>query len=159
MKVEVSLNVYKEKHGEYLLSKGYDAEDVWTYYHKHIYWALPLISSERNKDVQPTYEQIRLALYINSHYWVVCKKTFKGLVSALQGKQIVMKVKSQLDLQREIFRNPSAKLLEMQSVRYDDEYKPKGQDTVIELPKTLEVTVKNVKKTDKELEAHAKIDD
>ncbi len=70
-----------------------------------------------------------------------------------------MKVKSQLDLQREIFRNPSAKLLEMQSVRYDDEYKPKGQDTVIELPKTLEVTVKNVKKTDKELEAHAKIDD
>ena len=158
MKVEITLDKYVKKHGEYLTSKGYDPETIWKYYHENIFFALPIISKERMSEAPPTYQQIRMALYIGSDMWRICKKTFRGLKSALNGKQIGMKLKTQLDLQREVYSNPNARILEMQFVRYDDEYKPKGQETIIELPKTLEVTVKNVKKTDKELEAHAIID-
>jgi len=104
---------------------------------------------------QATYEQIRNALYINMKMWKICKKTFRGLSSALKGRQINMALKAQADLQRELYSNPNAKLIEMGLLRYDEGYKPKGDVTTVELPKTLNVTYEDKRKTDKELEVHA----
>ena len=142
MKYEMDIDTYVGKYGKMLKEEyGLEAEDVWAYYHENIYWALPLIATERAKELKPTYEQIRLALYINRLMWRVCKKTFKGLKRALKTKEIDMKLKAQIDLQREIMRNPNAKMLEMQLTRYDDEYKPKGKEVSLDIPKSIDIKI------------------
>ena len=132
---EIDRELYITKYGDKVKERyGLDAGDVWDYYHENIYWALPLIAEERSKELKPTYEQIRVALYLNRIMWRACKATFKGLKRALRSKEINMKLKAQLDLQREIRNGANAKMLEMQLTRYDDEYKPKGKEVDVKIP-------------------------
>lgn len=152
LRYEIVKHKYVEMFEDMLLVKyGYDAEEVWLYYHQNIFPFLSLISKEMNSETPPTQEQVRYSLYVSNDMWLACKKTFVGLRRALQGKSASMKLKAQIDLQREVFNNPNAKYIEMQSKRYDDEF-TKSDDNVVELPKTLNVTVSNSKLSDKEIE-------
>ena len=160
MRTEITLDKYV-KFYQGVFDKKYpefDIEDVWEYYHNNIFPYLSIISQYRqeNTDKCATHKQIQMALFINKDYWKICKSTFKGLKSALNGKAVRMDIMVQAQLVKEIINNPNGKYIQMGLERWDDGYKPKGESTTIEMPETLKVEYRNVKKSDEELEAHAK---
>ncbi len=153
MRYEMLKETYVDKFETKILTEyGMDAEDVWEYYHKNIYPFLTIISKERKLETPPKEIEIQYALYVTKPLWRACKNTFVGLRQALAGEGASMKFKAQVDLQREVYNNPNAKYIEMQMKRYDDEYNVKGQEAVIELPKTLQVVVEDKRMSDEELE-------
>jgi hypothetical protein len=159
MRVEITLPRYKKLYQDYFDSDNVhlDIEDVYEYYHANIYPYLSLISSYRSEENYATYEQIRTALFINKEHWRHCKKTFKGLRSALKGKAVKMDMMVQAQLIKEMLNNPNAKYIEMGLKRYDEGYNPKGESVQVELPSTLKVEYSDMKKSDEELDKHNKV--
>jgi len=159
MRIEITLNKYKKLYEDYFNQDNIELEleDVYEYYHENIYPFLSLIASYRSEENFATEKQIRMALYINNEYWKHCKKTFKGLRSALKGQAIKMDMMVQAQLIKEMITNPNAKYIEMGLKRYDEGYNPKGESVQVELPSTLKVEYKDMRKSDEDLEKHNKV--
>ena len=150
---EITKEEYEVKWKDNLPQSYYDADlgEVWEVYHSNLYPYLDLISDEMKKVDKPTEEQIMLAFFVKADYWRVIKKTFTGINQALNGKRIGMRLKAQIDLLKGVELSPSSgKLIETQLIRYDNEFKPKGQEVPQELPKTIQVNIVDMSLDDKE---------
>jgi len=158
MRYEISLERYKKLHQEDIdkyKSVQLDIEEVWDYYHMNIYPLLPLIAKYRNeKDLKnyATEEQIKDALCFEHHMWYICKKTFKGLRTSLKGKNIKMGLLAQATLLKAMKDSPNAKIIEMGLIRYDEEYKPKGQEVKLDVPKTIDIKVVDASVNEEDLD-------
>ena len=157
MRYEISLERYKKLHQEDIdkyKSVQLDIEEVWDYYHMNIYPLLPLIAKYRNEKDLKNYakiDQIKDALCFEHHMWNICKKTFKGLRTALMGKEIKMGLFAQATLIKAMQDEPNAKIIEMGLLRYDEDYKPKQDKVQVEMPKTIEIKIEDRNMSDDEL--------
>lgn len=160
MRVEITLEKYKKHYNSYFDNPKveYEIKEVWEYYHQNIYPYLSIISMYRqeNQDKYANDKQIQMALFINRDMWMHCKKTFKGLKSALNGKAVRMDMMVQAQLIKEMMFNPNAKYIEMGLKRWDEGYNPKGDTVEIEMPSTLKVEIKDERKNDEELKEYSK---
>ena len=127
-----------------------DPEFVWDFYHNEVRPYLSLITDFRLQDESTTEKELKIAFGINNNLWRHLKLGFMELVNTLNSKKSVMKFKAQLDLQKGMLatQHKNPKMVEMQLVRYDDEYKKKQDGTSIQLPEHLEFTITSAKKTD-----------
>ncbi len=148
-----------EKYDEYFINKyGVDAEYVYAEYYDKVEPYLSLISKFRQKESASflTEKQVREQLRVGNRCWKAMKHGFKDLASVLRAGENLMKFKSEKDLQRAIQLNPeNSKPIEMQLTLYNEDYKPKGKEVQVEMPKTIEIITKSVKKDDKELKQYA----
>lgn len=119
---------------------------------------LNVIRSERAKDDKLEQKEIAYALGVKPSRLTKMKKVFPELEDALKVGKNIMHLKAQIDLQRGLINSGynNAKMLEMQMVRYDDKYKPKGDKSEVELPKTLNITFSDSSMTDEELDETTK---
>ena len=160
MKVEVDKDKYIEQWTDNL-PKSYldiDLGETWEIYHSNLYPYLDLINDEMNRVDKPTEEQVMMAFYVPSNNWSVIKKTFTGINQALCGKRIGMRLQAQIALIKGNELSPSSgKIIETMLTRYDSDYKPKGAETTIEVPKTLEVNIINAKLSDEERKEKAHV--
>ena len=155
MRNEIAYDKFNKIHGDKCINAGYEVEDVYEYYHEHIYPYLPLIAryrDERNVEIYADLETIRFSLYINKGYWKICRKVFKGLITALNGKATRMDLMVQGVLVKELQTNPNAKYVDMGMLRYDEGYKPKGDKTELAIPKTISFEVRQARLPDEEFE-------
>ena len=153
---------YIEKYNSYFIEKyRLLAEDVYDNYYTKVYPFLSVITEFRIADESIRMRELATALYLSEHEFRAMKETFLELEQSLASKKSLMKFKSMLDVQRGIINTEyrNAKMLEMQSKRYDDEYNPNGSEDNIDIPKTIEVTIRNEKKSDTELKEYAPIDE
>ena len=158
-RVEISYDNYEKEYGELIRTKtNFAVEEVYEYYHNNIFPILPLIARYRSGDSElyATTDQIKAGFYLADKMFKICKKTFQGLKSAMNGKAIRLDMLVQGTLINELYENPSAKYVELGLKRFDEGYNPKGENTTIELPKTLTVEYKNVQKSDEELKDYEK---
>lgn len=115
---------------------------------------LNVIRSERAKEDRLEQKEIAYALGVSPVRLTKMKRVFSELSDSLETGKNIMHFKAQIDLQKGLINSEftNAKMLEMQMIRYDDKYKPKGDKTEVELPKTLNIVFEDASMSDEELE-------
>ena len=125
---------------------------VFDLYHKEVFPYLAVITDFRLANSKLTFKELAIALGVSGNVFNVMRKTFDELALALNSDKSIMKLKVQLDLQKGIVntehKNP--KMIEMQGLRYDDDWKTKANSESVELPTTLNVVIQSQKLTDEE---------
>jgi hypothetical protein len=136
---------YIEQYGDVCANRKLDAGEVYDNYVNKVQPYLSVVTAFRIGNERAREDQLALALYVGRLEFRTMKQTFKELEEALKAEQSVMKLKSMIDLQRGLIASEykNAKMLDMQSTRYDDEYKNKGDGVEVNIPKTLEINIKN----------------
>ena len=128
------------------ISYNFDEEElieIYEQYKEKVEPYLSVITEFKIGTQKITDKEVRAVLQVSYHYFQFMKKAFPELKEALTSNQSVMKFKSMYDVQRGIIATEykNAKILEMQSKRYDDEYNAQGDSVEVNLPKTLEVNI------------------
>jgi hypothetical protein len=136
---------YIEQYADVCANRKLDAGEVYDNYVNKVQPYLSVVTAFRIGNERAREDQLALALYVGRLEFRTMKQTFKELEEALKAEQSVMKLKSMIDLQRGLIASEykNAKMLDMQSTRYDDEYKNKGDGVEVNIPKTLEINIKN----------------
>jgi len=145
----------KEYDMKMLEKYGCDAEYVYDMYYAKIYPYLGTIRHYRAKEENLTEREIRQVLGVGSKVWKASKLGFREFGSALKAKKSLKKFQSELILDKSVQEKLNAKGAELYLQMYNDDFKPKGMEVEVELPKTLEIKVQNHKKTKEELEQYA----
>jgi hypothetical protein len=143
---------YIEQYGDVCANRKLDAGEVYDNYVNKVQPYLSVITAFRIGDERAREDQLALALYVNKLEFRTMKQTFQELEDALKAKQSVMKLKSMIDLQRGLIASEykNAKMLDMQSTRYDDEYKVKDDGSKVEIPNTLDISIHSARLDDDE---------
>jgi hypothetical protein len=135
-----------------------DAEYVYYQYYDKIELNLGIITKYLTKEKPITQLELQAVLGLSYSTWSACRHYFPELQRVLDGKVNIMKFKSESNLMRGIenaVSNP--KLLEMQFILYNDDYKPKGVQIDVELPKTLNITIADASSSEDELDEKVKV--
>lgn len=135
---------YKKKLGDKYLTY-FTPDEVYDKYYENVYPALPVIMKYRVGDNKVIQDELAAALFVNTKMFKAMKQLFPELEYALSVERDIMKMKSEIDLQKGLhateFKN--AKFHEMNLSLYNDEYKNKGQDVQVEIPKTLDIVIRD----------------
>ena len=100
-----------------------------------------------------TIDEICVSFGVSKNVFNACRYYFDELDAIVKHKRDIMKIKSEMDLQRGIEESPSnPKLIEMQFRLYNDEWKDKGADVEVNMPTELKVTFEDASMSDDELE-------
>lgn len=152
---EIDIEEFEKEFGKFIESKGLVAKKLYNYYYNDVYPYLDLISSYRGRDEPVTKEIIQNVLGIGGQYMRVMEDVFPELKQAMEAKQGYMDLVAQKALiKANLLKPENSKPIEMMLERWDKGYKPKDGNEV-ELPSQLNITIKNEKKEDKELEPYA----
>jgi hypothetical protein len=130
-----------------------DAEWVYYQYYDKVELNLGIITKYLTKEKPITHEELKAVLGLSHSTWLACKHYFPEFKRVLDGKVNIMKFKSEGYLMRGIenaVSNP--KLIELALQMYNDDYKPKGVDLQVNLPKTLNITIADASSSEDELE-------
>lgn len=142
----------EHRYNKHVLNKNVDPEYVFDEYHRKIKPFLSIITDFKLHDKDVTEKQLKVVLGVSHSVWLISKNTFPEFKDALNAKKSVMKLKAQLDLQKGLintgFKNP--KMIEMQGLRFDDEWKTKSDKEEVALPKTIEVITRSHRLSDEE---------
>ena len=89
-----------------------------------------------------TINEICISFGVSKSTFTLCRKYFSELDELVKHKKDVMKIKSEMDLQRGIEDSPSnPKLLEMQFRLYNDEWRDKANQVDLVLPETIKIDI------------------
>ena len=128
------------KYDELLTDKQkhtYDSEYVWSMYHSKVEPFLEAITEARIGDSKVRLKEICMVLRVSVELFRVMRMLFEELDFAVESYRDVMKFKSALDIQRGIVATEwkNAKMIEMANILHNDDYKPKGKEVEVSLPK------------------------
>lgn len=151
---------FKEQYGEFISQKGLKVKKLYNLYYTKVEPYLQLIANYRARENAVTQAIIAQVLGVGERYFRVMKEIFKELEISMNNKHEYMDLVAQKALITANNERPdNAKTVEMMLFRWDKEYK-KNNDGETELPSKLDITIRNAKKEDEELEDYApEIDD
>jgi len=138
----LSKNEFIEKNDEECRGKfNLDAKYVYQIYYKKIDIYKHLITKFQDKNAV-TIPELLVVFGVSLNVFNACRYYFKDLDNLILHKKDIMKLKSEMDLAKGIENAPSnPKLLEMQFMMYNDEYKPKGTQIEVNVPTELKVSL------------------
>ena len=145
----LSQNEFIEKNDEECRGKfNLDAKYIYQTYYNKINLYKHLITKFQHKDAV-TIPELLVVFGVSLNIFNACRYYFKDLDNLINHKKDVMKLKSEMDLAIGIQNAPSnPKLLEMQFMMYNDEYKPKGSTVEVNMPTELKVSFDDMSAND-----------
>lgn len=124
---------------------------IYNTYYERIEPYQHLITKHQNTN-GITIDEICVSFAVSKNTFNACRYFFPALDSLVRHKRDIMKIKSEMDLQRGINESPSnPKLIEMQFRLYNDEWKDKGADVEVNMPSILDIRFEDASKSDEEL--------
>lgn len=125
-------------------SKEFRVSADWVYnsFYENIEPYMHLITKYQNLDNPITISELITVFGVSISTFKASRYYFKELDMLVRHKRDIMKIKSEMDLQRGIKLSPSnPKLIEMEHRLYNEEWKDKQSDNVVNLPETLTVNI------------------
>ena len=150
-----TLAKFKERFIDNITEGGKDFRLTYDYIYNMYYERIEpyqhLITKYQNSN-GITIDEICVSFAISKNTFNACRYYFKELDLLVKHKRDIMKIKSEMDLQRGISLSPTnQKLIEMEQRLYNDEWKDKGADVAVNIPSTLNISFEDASKSDKEL--------
>lgn len=100
-----------------------------------------------------TIPEICVSFGVSENTFSACRYYFKELDRLVRHKNDIMKMANEMHLQDGIALSPSnPKLIEMEARLYNDEWKEKSNDNVVNLPETLNINIYDDSMNEEDLE-------
>ena len=126
------------------------ADWVYDEYYDKIYLNLDLITRWYNMEKPMNLEELRIGLGVSLSVFMACKVYFPEFRAKLESKYNTMKFKSERDLMRGIEESHSNPKLQFQM--YNDDFKPKGTQIEVNIPKMVAISFDDESSTEKDIE-------
>ena len=151
-----TLREFEERYNDIFINGGKDfrvsCDYIYKTYYSKIYPYKHLITKHQVTN-GITIPEICVSFGVSQNTFNACRYYFSELDELVKHKRDIMKIKSEMDLQRGIEDSPSnPKLLEMQFRLYNDEWRDKGADVEVNLPTELTVVFEDASLSDDELD-------